>query len=417
MFALVDCNSFYASCEQIFRPNLRGKPIVVLSNNDGCIVARSKEAKALNIPDLNAYFQLKDYLAQNNVHVFSSNYALYGDISNRVMETLKQFSPAIEVYSIDEMFLDMKGFSINLDAYGHTIKRTLWQQIRMPVGVGIASTKTLAKLANHAAKKIPKCDGVCVLDTLEKSEWLLKRVAANKVWGVGKRLSKKLSTIGISTALELARANKKQIRSIGGVTLERTANELNGIPCLQLEEIENKKQIFSTRSFGQKVSSLQGLQEAISLYATRACEKLRKQKHLVKTIYIFAHTSPHEPNYYSNSLTIQLPYPTDDFRLVIQRAKIGIENIYSPNKRFLKVGIGLIELVDKNEYKQADFFSRGQPIRSDKLMNAIDLINAKYGTGSVMSAAQGLNKPWVMRRQFLTPAYTSSWDCLPIVGA
>jgi len=414
MYALVDCNSFYASCEQIFRPELRGKPLVVLSNNDGCIVARSKEAKALAVPDLYAYFKLKDFLEANHVHVFSSNYALYGDISNRVMTTLKQFSPDIEVYSIDEMFLSLKGFTNNLDAYGREIKHTIWQHIRMPVGVGIAPTKTLAKLANHAAKKIPKCEGVCVLDTPDKWGWLLRRLPTNKVWGVGSKLSKKLATNGILTAWDLSQADKKLIRQVGNVCLERTASELKGIECLDLEEVQDKKQIYSTRSFGRKVTGLSELHEAISLYATRACEKLRKQQHMVKTIHVFLQTSPFLPNYYVNSIVVQLPYATDDSRLVIHCAKAGIEQIYLPNKQYLKAGIGLIELVEKNNSQQ-DFFCMGQPLASEKVMSALDTINQKYGAGTVFIAAQGIRKPWTMRQHFKSPAYTTRWEDLPVI--
>jgi DNA polymerase V len=414
MYALVDCNSFYASCEQIFRPDLRGKPLVVLSNNDGCIVARSKEAKALEVPDLKAYFQLKEFLESNHVHVFSSNYALYGDISNRVMDTLKYFSPDIEVYSIDEMFLSLKGFNNDLKAYATEIKDKVWQYTRMPVGVGVAPTKTLAKLANHAAKKIPQCNGVCVLDTADKWEWLLRRLATNKVWGVGKRLSKKLADNGIYSAWDLSKADKKLIRQIGGVCLERTASELTGIECLGLEVVQDKKQIYSTRSFGKKVTSLSELHEAITLYATKACEKLRKQKHRVKTLHVFIQTSPFSSNYYAKSIVVQLPYATDDSRLVIHHAKAAIAQIFVSNRQYSKAGIGLIELVPKINNQQ-DFFCRGQPLASDKVMSALDIINKKYGRGTAFMAAQGIRKPWVMRQNFKSPAYTTQWGDLPIV--
>lgn len=416
MYALVDCNSFYASCEQIFRPDLRGKPIVVLSNNDGCIVARSKEAKDLDVPDLKAYFQLKDFLEANNVHVFSSNYALYGDISNRVMETLKYFSPDIEIYSIDEMFLSLNGFNSDLKAYATEIKDKVWRYTRMPVGVGVAPTKTLAKLANHAAKKIPQCNGVCVLDTPAKCEWLLRRLTTNKVWGVGEKLSKKLTANGICSAWDLSIADKKLIRQIGGVVLSRTASELSGIQCLNLEAVQDKKQIYSTRSFGKKVVSLVQLQEAIALYATKACEKLRKQAHRVKTLHVFIQTSAFAPNYYAKSIVVQLPFPTDDSRLVIHYAKAAIKQIFLPEKQYSKAGIGLIELVEKNDSQQ-DLFCRGQPPTNDKVMSILDIINKKYGRGTVFIAAQGIRKPWVMRQNFKSPAYTTRWSDLPLVRA
>ena len=414
MYALVDCNSFYASCQQIFRPDLRDKPIVILSNNDGCIVARSKEAKALNIPDLQAYFKIKEVLAAQKVQVFSSNYALYGDISKRIMETLKTFSPEVEVYSIDEMFIGLNGFTNDLNAYGHEMKTTIWQHIRMPVSVGIAPTKTLAKLANHAAKKIPQCEGVCVLDQTEKWEWLLRRLPTQKVWGIGKRIAKRLADNNINTAYDLAKSDTKRLRKLYSVCLERTANELNGIPCLDLETIADKKQIYVTRSFGTKVFSLPALHEAIAMYATRACEKLRKQQHLVKTLHVFLQTSPFLPQYYVNSLVVQLPYPTDDPRLVIHCAKIGMTKIYRERKAFLKCGIGLIELMDKH-HQQGDFFSQGQPQQADKLVNTLDKINSKYGSSTVFFAAQGIRKPWTMRREFLSPSYTTQWQDIPTI--
>jgi len=412
MYALVDCNSFYTSCQQIFRPDLRGKPVVVLSNNDGCIVARSKEAKELNIPDLQAYFKVKGILQQHRVHVFSSNYALYGDISKRVMETLKTFSPDVEVYSIDEMFISLDGFTIDLKNYAEEIKKTIWQHVRMPVSVGIAPTKTLAKLANHAAKKIPKCQGVCILERAEQWEWLLRRLPTQKVWGVGSRLSKRLSNNNINSAYELAKTEPKRLRKIANICLERTANELNGFSCMHLEEIEDKKQIYVSRSFGVKVDDLAELNEAIAMYATRACEKLRKQKHLVKTIHVFMQTSPFLPNYYVNGIVVQLPYATDDPRLVIHCAKAGISKLYRQGKAFLKCGIGLIELLSK-EYQQTDLFSLGQPQQSDQLVKALDGINNKYGASTAFFAAQGINKPWTMRREFLSPSYTTQWNDIP----
>ena len=413
MYALVDCNSFYASCEQIFRPDLRGKPVVILSNNDGCIVARSKEAKALHIPDLQPYFKVKYLLDKHQVHVFSSNYALYGDISHRVMETLKHFSPDIEVYSIDEMFLYLEGFTVDFNDYGREIKERVWQHIRMPVGVGIAPTKTLAKLANYAAKKISKCNGVCVLDTPTKWEWLLKRLPPHAIWGIGKRLAKHLEHAGIATAYQFATANKKQLRKIASVGLERTANELNGIPCLELEEAQEKKQIYVTRSFGEKVTDQQSLHEAISLYASRACEKLRKQSHKVKTIHVFVNTSRFSNDYYYNSCVIQLPYPTNDPRLVIHYAKHGITHLYRSGKSYAKCGIGLIELIDTT-FTQHDFFEKGQSLQSEKLALTLDHINRKHGKQSVFIAAQGIRKPWTMKQDNLSPRYTTAWHEIPV---
>lgn len=414
MFALVDCNSFYASCEQIFRPDLRGKPVVVLSNNDGCIVARSKEAKALRVPDLQAYFKLKGFLSKNDVNVFSSNYALYGDMSQRVMQTLRQFSPDIEIYSIDEMFLDLSGLQQDLESYGRTIKATVWQHTRIPVGVGIAPTKTLAKLANHAAKKIPKCQGVCVLDHPDKWEWLLRKVHTRAVWGVGKRIAKRLSASGIETAYQLAKADKAILRKQFNVCLERTARELNGEPCLTLEAIADKKQIYVTRSFGKKVTDISELQEAIACYAARACEKLRKQNHFVLTLHVFVQTSPFLPNYYANSTVLKLPYATDDPRIVTRAAKQGIQQLYRAGKVFLKCGVGLIELIHK-QHVQADFFTPGQSAVTNELMHTLDNINQKYGKSTVFLAAQGMRKTWKMQQNMLSPNYTTRWQDLPVI--
>lgn len=415
MFALVDCNSCYASCHQIFRPDLRGKPIVVLSNNDGCVVARSKEAKSLGIPDLHAFFKIKDQLNAHNVHIFSSNYTLYGDISHRVMETLKRFSPDIEVYSIDEMFLSLKGLPVDLKDYGQVIKKTVWQEVRMPVCVGIAPTKTLAKLANHAAKKIAKLNGVCLLDEPRKWQWLLKRVPITKVWGIGSRLGRRLNSLKIYSAYELASADPKYLRGQFGVNIERTIAELNGVSAIPLEEQPPaKQQIYCTRSFGDKLTTLAPLLEAVSGYASRAAEKLRAQQHFSTAIQVFINTSPHEANYYSNSKTIQLPYPTDDTRVLVSHAKMAVTQLYKPNKRYLKAGVGLLGLTTK-QHRQSDLFHAGQSIQSEKLMCVLDAINRRYGEGSSYVGSQGSGKRWKMRQQFLSPAYTTRWGDIPIV--
>ena len=291
MFVLVDCNSFYASCERVFRPDLRDKPVVVLSNNDCFVVARSKEAKALGIPDLEPFYKVESILRKNKAAIFSSNYPLYGDLSNRVMLTLSRYSPNIEVYSIDEMFLFLQGFPQDLKLYSQEIKQRVWQDTRIPVSVGVAPSKTLAKLANWAAKKIPQCDGVCVLDRAHKWEWLLKRVPVTTLWGVAQRQAHRLAPLGIHSAWDLACANPKVVRKHSSVCLERTIEELNGHACLQLEEAPPaKKQIYCTRSFGKKATSLQPVLEAVSLYAARAAEKLRKQNHLALTIHVFIQT-------------------------------------------------------------------------------------------------------------------------------
>ncbi|PCJ93751.1 MAG: UMUC domain-containing protein DNA-repair protein [Porticoccaceae bacterium] len=415
MFALVDCNSYYASCEQIFRPDLRGKPVIVLSNNDGCIIARSREAKALGIPDLHAYFKVKHLIKRHRVAVFSSNFRLYGDISQRVMDTLCHFSPNIEIYSIDEMFLDLAGMKLSLHDYGQTMKQTLWQQVRMPVSVGIAPSKTLAKLANYAAKNIQKCQGVCLLDSPNKWQWLLQRVPVTKIWGVGSRIGKRLADQSIYTAADLARSNPKAIRRHFSVCLERTIEELNGTTCLKLEDTpSDKKQIYCSRSFGQKPSELAPLLQAVGLYACRVAEKLRAQKHLVLTIHVFIHTSPYQPNYYSNSTVIKLAYPTDDSRIIAAKARQAVRSLFRPGYNYLKSGVGLIELIPK-KYQQQDIFQAPQKENSDALMKTLDNINQRYGQGSAFLAAEGIRKRWPMRQQHRSPCYTTDWNDLPIV--
>ncbi|NPU94892.1 MAG: Y-family DNA polymerase [Gammaproteobacteria bacterium] len=417
MFALVDCNSFYASCEQVFRPDLRGKPVVVLSNNDGFIVSRTREAKALGIPDLAAYFQVEDLLRKHDVAVFSSNYPLYGDLSARVMTTLKSFSPNVEVYSIDEMFLDLDGIRTDLSTIGHDIKDTLWSHIRIPVGVGIAPTKVLSKLANRAAKAIPKANGVCVLDSPFKQQWLMQRMPVIKVWGIAKRLAIRLEAMNIKTAWDLANANPKIVRRCTSVCVERIIQELNGIPCLELEDEPGaKKQIYCTRSFEHKTTDLQPILNAISLYAARAAEKLRQQSHLVRTIHVFLHTSPFAPGYFDKAITVQLPYPTDDTRIITQQAKSAIAALYQPGHLFVKAGIGLIELLDK-KFHQHDFWQQPQSAGNNSLMQVVDRINQRHGKGKIFLAAQGMSTPWAMRQCHRSPEYTTKWTDIPCVSA
>ena len=413
MLALVDCNSFYASCEQVFRPDLRDKPVVVLSNNDGCIIARSKQAKALGVADLEPYFKQRALLQKNRVQVFSANFRLYGDLSAQVMDNLRGFSPCIEQYSIDEMFLDLAGCS-NLQNLGLTIRQQLWRHVRMPVGVGIAPTKTLAKLANHAAKHI-KPDGVAVLDNESKWQWLQQRLPVQKVWGVGSRLQKRLNDLGIYNVLQLAQADSKWIRRFTSVNLERTIEELNGFACYELEEIpQPRKEIFVTRSFSQKISNLDELQQHISRYAAAAAEKLRKQGSYCQSLYVFVNTSRFEMHYVANGTSVQLPYPTSDTALLIDHARQGMQKIFQKDCRFNKCGVGLLDLRDRNYY-QADLFVREQSPRRDGLMQVVDTINHRYGRDSLVFAAEGLRGRWTMRQHKLSPPYTSNWDELPVV--
>lgn len=414
MFCLVDCNSFYASCEQVFRPDLRGKPVVVLSNNDGFVVARSREAKALGIPDLEPFFKIEPLLRHHNVAIFSSNYALYGDLSGRVVATLQEFAEDLEVYSIDEVFIRPWCPDGELKQFGQRVRETVWRDVRIPVGVGMASTKTLAKLANRAAKKIHALDFVCILEREEQREWLLRRTRVDDIWGVGRRLTARLNALGVTTGWELSNMSPKRARQHFSVCLERTIEELNGISCLPLEDAPPaKREIYCTRSFGEKASSIEPILQATSLYARRACEKLRKQKHLVREILVFLQTSPFEEKRYSKSVTVKLPYPTDDTRLITRAAKQAILSLYKEGYQYLKSGVGLIDLIDP-AYSQGDLFLMAQPLRSTTIMATLDAVNKRFGSGTAFSAAEGVEKKWGMRQRHKSPPYTTNWKWLPI---
>jgi DNA polymerase V len=417
MFALVDCNSFYASCEQVFRPDLRGQPVIVLSNNDGCVVARSAEAKALGIAGFVPYFKVKPLVERYGVHVFSSNYQLYGDLSNRVMTALSAFSPDVEVYSIDETFLSLRGLAVDYKAYGQLMREKVWQQVRIAVGVGVAPTKTLSKVANKVAKTLPVCAGICVLDTADKWAWVLKRMPVTDVWGVAKRTAKRLQPLRINTAWDLATANPKIVRRHSNVCLERTIEELNGQSCLSLDALPpSKKQIYCTRSFGQSTKTVDAILEAVSLYATRAGEKLRKQQHLAACMQVFIHTSPYKSNYQSVSRTLAFECPTDDTRLLIQAARAAVQDMFKEGYDYIKAGVGLLDLMDKSEY-QLDLFAQGPSEISYQLMSMLDQVNQKQGKGTLFWGAQGIQKPWSMKQAHCSPYYTTHWQCIPLVRA
>jgi DNA polymerase V len=395
---------------------LRGKPVVVLSNNDGFIVARSKEAKLLGLQELQPFFKVEQLLKQNNVAIFSSNYPLYGDISHRVMTTLKAFSPEVEVYSIDEMFLNFEGMQWDLNEYGQQIKNKLWQDIRMPVAVGIAPSKTLSKLANRAAKTIAKCNGVCVLDEPHKWQWLQKRLPVTKVWGVGSRLAKRLERYQIHTVYDLAQANAKTLRRDVSVNLERTINELNGIACYPLEEQPPaKKQIYCTRSFEHKLTELAPIKQAVAVYAGRAAEKLRAQNSLVQMIQVFLQTSPFELGHVSRNVVCQTPFPTNDSREIVKAALQGLESIYKPGHRYLKAGVGLLDVSDR-QFNQYDLFHKGQSSSSDKVMKVLDRTNLEHGRNTLFIGSEGVVRKWAMRQQYKSPAYTTRWADIPVVG-
>ncbi len=414
MFALVDCNSCYASCETIFRPDLRGKPVVVLSNNDGIIVARNRAAKAIGLPDLAAYFKVEHLIRQHKVQVFSSNYELYADISSRVMQTLEQFAPEIEIYSIDEAFLSLNGCLEDFTDLGQRIRRTLWREVRMPVSVGVAPTKTLAKLANHVGKNKADYRGVCVWQRAEQAYPLMRQLPVKKIWGVGRRIAAHLNAMNILTVHDLACQSPKQMRKRFNVMLERTVRELNGEPCIELDdEPANKQQIFTTRTFGKRITQIGELQEAVSNYVSRACEKLRAQQSLARQVLVFIQTSRFDELYYNNQRIIQLPYPSNDTRLISAIARHAVITLYRPDLPYYKAGVGLLDL-SAAQQQQLHLFDAQQPEKDLQLMNTLDRINQRFPQG-IAIAANGIKKEWTMRRPRRSPSYTTQWQDLPLI--
>lgn len=419
IFALVDCNNFYASCEKLFRHDLKDTPILVLSNNDGCVVARSKEAKALGIKMGVPVFQIQDVIKQHNIQVFSSNYALYADLSSRVMRTLESFVPRVEVYSIDEAFLDLTGLDsiTSLLELGQHIKATIGRWIGIGVCVGIAPTKTLAKLANHAAKKYPATGGVVDLTQKDRQQRLLAITAISDIWGVGRKLTKRLESMGIKTALDLANSPTATIRKQFSIVLERTVRELNGESCLDLEDVApSKQQIICSRSFGTKIITLEHMGEAVSQYTERACEKLRLEKQQAKVLTVFIHTSPFNtgPNHYSNSATGELVIPSSDTRDLNALAMQLLKRIWREGYSYNKAGVMLSDFYSHNTYQPGLFDEVAKRPNSEKLMTILDEIN-KSGLGRVFLARQGMSNTWRIKRDHLSPAYTTRWSDIPQV--
>ena len=420
MFALVDVNSFYASCETVFRPDLRGRPVVVLSNNDGCVIARSAEAKRL-VAMGEPYFKLREQFRRHGIVAFSSNYELYADMSDRVMTTLEEMSPRVEIYSIDEAFCDLTGVRNCrvLEEFGAEIRSTVLRKTGLTVGVGIAPTKTLAKLANHAAKKWqPQTGGVVDLSNVDKQRKLMGYYGIDEVWGIGRRLTKKLNAMGINTVLQLADTPAWVIRKHFNVVLERTVRELNGEPCLGLEEFAPVKQeIVCSRSFGERVTDFEQMRQAICSHAARAAEKLRGEHQYCRFISAFVKTSPHDARepYYSNYATVKLLTPTQDSRDIIAAAGKCLEQVWLDDRRYQKCGVMLGDFYSQG-VAQLNLFDDNTP-RADSasLMSIIDGINKKGGKGTLFFAGQGINPHWQMKREMLSPRYTTRWSDIPTV--
>ncbi|HBR1542342.1 Y-family DNA polymerase [Klebsiella pneumoniae] len=417
MFALCDVNSFYASCETVFRPDLKGRPVVVLSNNDGCVIARSPEAKPF-VKMGEPYFKQKDIFRRHGIIAFSSNYELYADMSNRVMTTLEELSPRCEIYSIDEAFCDLTGVRNcrDLTDFGREIRETVLRRTHLTVGVGIAQTKTLAKLANHAAKQWQRqTGGVVDLSNLERQRKLMALLPVDEVWGVGRRISKKLEAMGIKTVLQLADTDIRFIRKHFNVVLERTVRELRGEPCLGLEEFAPVKQeIVCSRSFGGRITEYHEMRQAICSYASRAAEKLRGEHQYCRFISAFIKTSPFALNepYYGNSASVKLLTPTQDSRDIITAATKCLDVIWREGHRYQKAGVMLGDFYSQG-VAQLNLFDDNAPRKnSEKLMEVLDHLNAKGGRGTLYFAGQGIQTAWQMKREMLSPRYTTRYSDL-----
>ena len=414
--ALVDCNAFYASCERIFNPKLLGQPIVVLSNNDGCIITRSYEAKKLGIKMGEPYFKAKKIIEKNNVKVFSSNYALYGDISQRVMEILLSFSPDVEIYSIDEAFLGFKGFkNYELLKYCQHIRNTIQKWVGIPVSIGLGSTKTLSKIANNLAKKNIHYKGVCILENKEKIDKALNETEIESVWGIGKKLSKFLKNYNICNAKQFTFLDRKWVRKNMGIVGEKIQLELKGISCLELELLPSiKKSCCVSRSFSRPIETIKELKESIANYGSRAAEKIREEELIANSIGIFVLTNHFnkKEKQYSNSIKLQLDYPTNNSMIIVKKAVEGIERIFKKGYRYKKTGIILYDLNNSTSVRGLLDYDRS---RSESLMKSLDEINSRYGSSTLKIAAEGMNRGWQMQRNYVSPCYTTSFKDIMIV--
>ena len=411
IFALVDCNNFYASCERVFNPALQKRPVVVLSNNDGCIIARSNEAKALGIPMGAPYYQNKELMKKNGVVVFSSNYQFYGDMSLRVMDSLRLFVPDMEVYSIDEAFLRLDSFAHHdLFDMAVTIRTKLHQWTGIPTSLGIAPTKTLAKIANRYAKKNTQT-GVFDMRDPQLQSHIMSNLPVEELWGISHRWGKKLRALGIQTALQLRDSDPKFIRKNFSLVGERIVHELRGLSCLDLEEVRPKKNIMSSKSFGKPITEQQQIEEALANYTARACEKLRGQHSKAQGISVFIKTNrfkQSEPQYY-NAATLGFEHPTSDTAYILQSGKKLLNILYRKGYRYKKCGIMLLDIVP-DHYHQDHLFVAQDTAKADHLMKVLDLVNQSMGPGTVFHAAQGIKRDWQMRKDNRSPRYTTKWN-------
>lgn len=414
--AIIDVNNFYVSCERVFNPKLENKPVVVLSNNDGCAISRSNEAKTLGIKMGTPWFKLKEFAKQENVTALSSNYTLYLDMSRRVMTLLSKFSPEQEIYSVDESFLDLTSFkSKDLIKYGQQIKTKIKQWTGLPVSIGIGSTKTLSKLANHIAKKNSSFKGVCNLNVMDQDtlETWMSHIPVNEVWGVGRSLAPKLNQLGIISVLDLKLADPDYIRQQFSIILEKTVRELNGVMCMKLKDIaEPNKEIMVSRSFGRRVKDKQELIEAITSYTSRAAERMRKQESVATSLYVYIRTSPHDnKKQYANGVNIPLFQPSDDTMVLTNAALLGLDYIFREGFDYQKAGVTLCNLTSKHQ-KQGSLFNG---TISHSRMNVMDTINQRW-KGKLKLGSEGVTKEWEMKAQFKSRNYTTDWDQLMIAS-
>ena len=421
MIALVDCNSFYASCEQVFRPDLQGKPVVVLSNNDGCVIAANKEAKALaHIPMFQPVFKIKEILKANNVTCFSSNYTLYADLSQRVMDTLREFSPIVEEYSIDESFVDLSHFDVDeLEEIAHKIKETVHKNTGIPVGVGVAKTKSLSKMANKYAKKIPANNGVYVIDSEEKRRFLLQANKVKDIWGIGRKHTIRVEKTGAKTALDFAETNLAWVRKEMTVVGERLWRELNNFPCHTMEvEIATKKGIGTAKSFGYKLTEYSLIEEATSYYVAEVADLLRQQNSAATYLEVFLQTNSfsNTDHQYYKKIIITLEIPTNSTIKLTQEAIKGLKKIFKQGYRYKKVGVNLFGLIPDSEI-QTNLFYQEQKMESKKLTKAIDALNSKFGKNKVKLASVGnREKEWALIKEHRSPRFTTQWKELLTIG-
>ena len=419
MFALADCNNFFASCERVFRPDLQGKPVIVLSNNDGCAVARSNEAKALGIKMGEPFFKIRHIVEKHKVSVFSGNMALYGDMSQRVRWVLEDFAPAIEVYSIDEAFLDLRGMSgIDFDEYAKRISSECWRLTSIPVSVGIAPSKTLAKIASRLCKQYPKLRGGCYMHRPQDIEKVLRKFPIEDVWGIGRRTSAKLHAMGIKTAWDYTQLEENAVRKIFGVTGVRTWRELRGEPCIEFEDgFEARQSICVSRSFAKEISDIEELTEQIANFASSMAEKLRQQRSVLTEMTVFAYTNrfkDNEPQTYGNSL-VHFEVPTNDQRIIVSRAVYAAYELYKSGYGYKKAGVIATRILQECDVVHSLFEDKEASEREHRITSALDMINGTFGRGTVKLAAQGSGRIKA-NRENQSPHYTTLWSDIPKVS-